>query len=199
MRKRMRIQIVVAFGIALNVIGAMIAMTLSIPFYMDSIGTILVAGLLGPQYAMLTGVLGSLTSGITFDIYSLYYAPVQLLTGFFAGILYHGKWLKGWRLPIGSLLVGVPTSLASALITAGLFHGITSGASSTIVMLLNHIGLDLVLSILLVQVFTDYMDKLLAVIFTKMIITRGRLKEKWGISWKDTAKSPKKSKEKLSF
>ena len=57
--------------------GAFIAMTLSIPFYMDSIGTILVAGLLGPKYAMLTGVLGSITSGITFDMYSFYYAPVQ--------------------------------------------------------------------------------------------------------------------------
>ena len=115
--------------------------------------TILVAGLLGPKYAMLTGVLGSITSGMTFDMYSFYYAPVQLLTGFFAGILYHGKWLKGWRTPLGSILVGVPTSLLSACITAGLFNGITSGASSTFVVVFHHLGMPLVLSILLVQVF----------------------------------------------
>ena len=174
-------------------------MTLSVPFYMDSIGTILVAGLLGPKYAMLTGVLGSITSGITFDMYSFYYAPVQLFTGFFAGLLYHGKWLKGWRTPIGSLLVGIPTSLLSACITAGLFNGITSGASSTFVVVFHHLGLPLVFSILLVQVFTDYLDKFFAVCLTKAIIERGHLYEKWGIAWKDTAALKTSTKEKSFF
>ncbi|MBS5113412.1 MAG: ECF transporter S component [Coprobacillus cateniformis] len=197
MNKKMKVQIVIAMGIVLNVLGAFIAMSFSIPFYMDSIGTILVAGLLGPKYAMLTGVLGSLTSGMTFDMYSFYYAPVQLLTGFFAGILYHGPWLKGWKTFIGSILVGIPTSIASAIITAMLFRGITSGSSSAIVVVLNHLGLNLVFSILIVQIFTDYTDKLLAVMLTKMIIERGHLYEKWGIPWKDTVILPTKSKEKL--
>lgn len=187
MKKRTQIQVVIALGITLNVIGAFIAMTFSIPFYMDSIGTILVAGLLGPKYAMLTGVLGSLTSGMTFDMYSFYYAPVQISTGFFAGILYHSQWLKGKRMPIGSLLVGIPTSLLSAVITALLFNGITSGSSSAFVIMFNHMGIPLVLSILLVQVVTDYLDKLMAVYLTSLVIERGHLYEKWGIKWKDTA------------
>lgn len=196
MKKKTKIQMVVIMGIVFNVLGAFIAMTFSIPIYMDSIGTILVAGLLGPRYAMLTGLLGSLTSGMTFDIYSLYYAPVQLCTGFFAGYLYHGKWLKGWRTPFGSLLVGIPTSLLSACITAVLFNGITSGASSTFVVVFHHLGMPLVLSILVIQVFTDYMDKLFAVCLTKAIIERGHLYEKWGIAWKDTAALKTNAKEK---
>lgn len=198
MKQKTKIQMVIVIGIVFNVIGAWIAMTLSIPFYMDSIGTILVAGLLGPKYAMLAGVLGSLTSGMTFDLYSLYFAPVQLLTGFFAGVLYHTAWLKGWRTPIGSILVGLPTSLLSALISACLFNGMTSGTSSALVILLNHSGIPLVLSILLVQVGTDYLDKLLAVYFTRALIERGNLYQKWGITWKDTAKSPAKSNAKSS-
>ena len=197
MNKKMKVQMIIAMGIIFNVLGAFIAMSFSIPFYMDSIGTILVAGLLGPKYAMLTGVLGSLTSGITFDVYSFYYAPVQLLTGFFAGILYHGPWLKGWKTVFGAILVGVPTSIASAFITALLFHGIASGASSAIVVVLNNLGLNLVLSIFLVQVMTDYTDKPLAIFFTKLIIERGNLYEKWGIPWKDTVTLQTKSKEKL--
>lgn len=199
MKNRTKIQTVMTIGIILNVVGAFMAMTLSIPFYMDSIGTILVAGLLGPKYAMITGVLGSLTSGLTFDMYSLYYAPVQLTTGFFAGMLYHTKWLKGKLMPIGSILVGIPTSLLSAVITAQLFNGITSGSSSVFVMLFNNLGLNLVLSVLLVQVFTDYTDKLIAVYFTRLIIKRGNLNEKWGIAWKDTVKLPIKQKEKLYY
>ena len=72
-------QCMIAIGIVINIVGAFLALNLRLPVYLDSIGTVLVSGLLGPVYGMVTGVLGSLISGITFDIYSLYYAPVQLL------------------------------------------------------------------------------------------------------------------------
>ena len=199
MKKKTKIQMVIIMGIVFNVLGAFIAMTFSIPFYMDSIGTILIAGLLGPKYAMLTGVLGSITSGFTFDMYSFYYAPVQLLTGFFAGILYHTPWLKGKRMPIGSLLVGIPTSIMSAIITAYVFGGLTAGSSSAFVFLFHNLGLQLVVSIFIVQIITDYTDKLFAVYFTRLIIERGHLMEKWGITWKDTATLQTKSKEKSFF
>ena len=42
MKKTTKRQMLIAIGIALNVIGAFIAMTFSIPFYMDSIGTIFI-------------------------------------------------------------------------------------------------------------------------------------------------------------
>ena len=73
-------QCMVALGIVLNIVGAFLALNLRIPIYLDSIGTVLSGALLGPVYGVVTGVLGSFISGITFDIYSLYYAPVQILT-----------------------------------------------------------------------------------------------------------------------
>lgn len=76
-------------GIVLNIVGAFIAFTLKLQIYMDSIGTILVACLLGPRYAVLTGIAGSTISGMTFDIYSLYFAPVQVSIGLIAGIMYN--------------------------------------------------------------------------------------------------------------
>lgn len=50
----------------INIVGAFLALNLRLPVYLDSIGTVLVSGLLGPVYGMVTGVLGSLISGITF-------------------------------------------------------------------------------------------------------------------------------------
>ena len=67
-------QCMVALGIVLNIVGAFIALSLRLPVYLDSVGTVLSCALLGPVYGVATGVLGSLISGITFDIYSLYYA-----------------------------------------------------------------------------------------------------------------------------
>ena len=46
----------VSMAIALNVIGALVALGLRLPIYLDSIGTILIACLIGPKYAVMTGV-----------------------------------------------------------------------------------------------------------------------------------------------
>ena len=89
---------IMGIGIALNIIGAFIALNLRLPIYLDSIGTIMVGFVLGPVYGMVTGVLGSVVSGITFDIYSLYFAPVQIFTGFFAGYFYEKGLMKGKKL-----------------------------------------------------------------------------------------------------
>ncbi len=151
-----------AFGVALNIIGAFIALSLRLPIYMDSIGTIMVAILLGPKYAVITGVCGSLISG-TFDVYSLYYAPVQISTGLIAGLVAKKGLLKGIKTPLGVLCFAIPTSIISAIITVVLFNGITSSGSSYIVQILSGLGVNKVLSAFIVQVVTDYADKLVAV------------------------------------
>ena len=157
-------QCMVALGIVLNIVVAFIALNLRLPVYLDSVGTVLSSVLLGPVYGAATGVLGSFISGITFDIYSLYYAPVQIFTGLMAGWMFRTKWLSGWRLPFGGLIVSLPTSIASAVITAFLFGGITSSGSSYLVVLMSNLGMNLTLSCFLVQVLTDYADKLIAVL-----------------------------------
>ena len=163
-------QCMVALGIVLNIVGAFIALNLRLPVYLDSIGTVLSGALLGPVYGVATVVLGSFISGITFDIYSLYYAPVQILTGLMAGWMFRTKWLRGYRLPIGGLALSLPTSIASAAITAFLFGGITSSGSSYLVVLMSKLGMNLTLSCFLVQVLTDYADKLIAVLLVAAVL-----------------------------
>lgn len=153
-----------AMGIALNIIGALIALTFRLPIYLDSIGTILVASLMGPKFAVMTGVCGSLVSGMTFDPYSLYFAPVQISTGFFAGYMYEKGFLKGKKTPLGVFIFTLPTSIISAVIATFLFGGVTSSGSSYIVQILSHLNVPMVVSVFITQVCTDYADKFLAVI-----------------------------------
>ena len=134
----------ISMGIALNVVGAFIALNLRLPIYLDSIGTILIACMLGPKYAVITGVGGSLVSGMTFDIYSLYFAPVQITTGYLAGL--------------------------SATIAAFLFGGVTSSGSSYIVQILSHFNVPIVVGVFVTQVFTDYADKFLAVVLVGIVV-----------------------------
>ena len=165
MNKSMNIRnlTLVAMGISLNVIGALIALTLRLPIYLDSIGTILIACLLGSKYAVMTGVCGSLVSGFTFDPYSIYFAPVQLSTGLLAGLMNNKGFLKGKKTPLGVFVFSLPTSIISACIAAFLFGGVTSSGSSYIVQILSHFNVPMVVSVFVTQVCTDYADKFLAV------------------------------------
>lgn len=153
----------VGLGIALNIIGAFIALTLKLPIYLDSIGTIMIACILGPKYAVITGVCGSLISGMTFDIYSIYFAPVQISTGLLAGMMYRKGLLTGKKTALGVLIFTIPTSIISAIISAFLFGGVTSSGSSYIVQILRTVGMSDVASVFVIQIFTDYADKFMAV------------------------------------
>ena len=160
----------VGMGIALNIVGAFIALNLRLPIYLDSVGTIFIACVLGPKYAVLTGVLGSLVSGMTFDIYSLYFAPVQISTGLLAGLMYNKGFLKGAKTPLGVFLFTLPTSLISAMIAAFLFGGVTSSGSSYIVQILSHFNVPMVVSVFITQVITDYADKFVAVVLVGLAV-----------------------------
>jgi len=154
---------IVGLGIALNIIGAFIALNLRLPIYLDSIGTIMVAALLGPTYGVMTGVSGSIVSGITFDIYSLYFAPVQIFTGFFSGLMFQKGMMKGFKMPLGVFVVTIFSSIVGAVIAAFLFDGVTSSGSSYIVAFLSKLGVNKVISVFVVQFITDYWDKFVAV------------------------------------
>lgn len=159
-----------SMGIALNIIGALTALTLKLPIYVDSVGTIFVACLLGPKYAVMTGVCGSLVSGMTFDVYSLYFAPVQISTGLLAGLMYKKGFLKGKKTPLGVFIFTLPTSLISATIAAYIFGGVTSSGSSYIVQILSYFNIPMVVGVFATQVCTDYLDKLLAVILVGLVV-----------------------------
>lgn len=163
-----RVLTLIALGMTLNVVGAFIALQLRLPIYMDSLGTLLIACLLGPKYAVITGLSGSLVSGITFDIYSLCFAPVQMSTGYLAGKMYEKGKLKGKKTPLGILAFVLPTALIGATISAIVFGGITSSGSSYLVQILNMLQVPEVMSVFIVQLGTDYADKYLAVILVAM-------------------------------
>lgn len=163
---------IVGIGIALNIIGAFIALNLRLPIYLDSLGTIMAGFVLGPVYGVITGVLGSLTSGVTFDIYSLYFAPVQIFTGFFAGYFFKKGFMKGKKIFLSVFIMTLFVSFTGAVITAYLFGGVTSSGSSYIIVILNNLGVNPVISAFITQFFTDYCDKLIASLIMVQVVRR---------------------------
>lgn len=161
---------VVALAIVLNVIGGQIALMLHLPIYLDSMGTIMIAMLYGPVYGMLPPLLYGLVMGFTLDIYSLYFMPVGLMLGLMTGLVSRYFSLKKWRMIPGAMLITIPGTIVSAVITAVLFGGITSSGSTVIVQVLNKAGLGLTASVFIVQILTDYLDRLLSLVVVSYLL-----------------------------
>lgn len=161
---------IIALGISINYIGGTIALALRLPIYLDTIGTIMISALLGPLPGMITGLLSGIISGITTDVVALYFIPVQAIIGIIAGFLFRTDYIKKWKMMIGVLMVTVPGTIISSIIAAYVFGGITSSGSSIIVQLLNRIGFNMTLSVFIVQIITDYLDRFITIILVQLVL-----------------------------
>ena len=164
----------VAMAVVINIVGGQIALMLRLPVYLDSIGTILTGAVLGPWFGMLPNLLSGIFMGMTVDIYSLYFAPVGMITGIMSGILLHGepagRHVKGGWIFLKGLGVSVPGTIMSAVINAVLFGGVTSSGSTVIVQLLARTPLGLTGSIFAVQFLTDYIDRCVSIFAVSMVL-----------------------------
>ena len=86
------------------------------------------------------------------------------------GIVANHFSLKKWRMIPGALLITIPGTIVSSIITAVLFGGITSSGSTIIVQLLNKAGLGLTASVFIVQIMTDYLDRLLSLMLVTYLL-----------------------------
>lgn len=158
-----------AMAVCINVVGGQLALILRLPIYLDSIGTILTGLWMGPFCGMLPNLLSGIILGMTTDIYSLYFAPVGMITGLMAGIagmvmksLLSERNVRKRQILTGAFLITVPGTLVSSVINAVLFGGVTSSGSSILVQLLAKTPLGMTGSIFAVQILTDYLDRVIA-------------------------------------
>ena len=119
-----------AMAACINVAGGQLALTLRLPVYLDSIGTILAGIWMGPVFGMVPNLVSGVILGLTTDVYSLYFAPVGMVTGFMAGLAGRRCTLNKKNLFFPALAITVPGTVISSLICAVLFGGITSSGST---------------------------------------------------------------------
>ncbi|AFS39889.1 ECF transporter S component [Leuconostoc gelidum] len=154
----------IALFIVINIVGGHLALYARLPIYLDTIGTLLGSAFFGPIGGLFTGILTALVNGTTGDLFSIYFMPSQIATALISGFVY--KKIKPtdfqniWWV---ALIISIPATIISTIITVILFHGITSSGSSMIVQVLNGFGLSQSISVFLVQVGTDYLDRVIGV------------------------------------
>ncbi len=86
--------VLIVIAIAINMIGGQLISMLKLPIFLDSIGTLISAVLLGPLIGMLTGLLTNLLWGLLTDPIAAAFAPVAMVIGLVAGWLARAGWFR---------------------------------------------------------------------------------------------------------
>lgn len=162
----------VAMAICINYIGGQLALALHLPIYLDSIGTILIGAMFGPAFGVLPPMISGILMAFTGDIYSLYFAPVGMILGLTAGFVLKRIHSVGFVLLLSAFLITLPGTIVCAIINAILFGGVTSSGSSAIVAALSHTPLGLTGAIFVVQIFTDYLDRVISLALVMIVLRK---------------------------
>ena len=168
---------IISIAMAINIVGGFIALGLRLPLYLDGLGTVLIGFVLGPKYGALAGLLSATINGMSFDIYSFYFSPAQILLGYFSGIIPKLKTGTLKEKILLNFIVAIPICLVSSFISAKLFGTVTSSGSSYFVQFLRAIGVNDIMSVFLIQFITDYFDKLFAILIVSKIVNSRGFKE----------------------
>lgn len=153
----------IAFCIALNLTAGQITAALKIPLYLDSIGTILVAVLVGPWSAVICGSAANLLAAALGNPSMIFFIPVVAVIGAFTGFLARRGWFRTWYLvALGGILQGVLAAIASAPISAYLFSGVMMAGTDFLVLYFRSVGNTLLNSVLYQGLTSDPADKLVS-------------------------------------
>lgn len=159
--------IIMLAGILVNYGGKVFAQELHLPLWLDSIGTGIVACVLGPVNGALCGVTNNIIYGMS-NPNSYYYATTSVTIGLIIGI---GMKKGMFRHLFGAITVSVFVSLASVIISTPFNVFYWNGLSGNVwgdglYGMLTTNGWNHILATALGELFVDFPDKVITVLIT---------------------------------
>ncbi|MCR5178805.1 MAG: hypothetical protein K6C95_07460, partial [Lachnospiraceae bacterium] len=176
-------------GVAINRIGAGLAGLVSLPLYIDSIGTILVAALGGYIPGIVVGYISNLIGGIS-DPTNMYFAFISVLMAFLAAWFAEKGWFENIRGAVKAILIfGLLGGIVGSVISFLLFGPSTGDRIWTPLanLLAGFTGMPPVAARLAAEIITDLADKAVAVTIVALVLhfLPGGLKKKFRMQgWK---------------
>ncbi|MFT4192161.1 MAG: hypothetical protein QM617_11650 [Comamonas sp.] len=160
-----KILALIGVAIVINIIGGQLNDLLRLPIFLDSIGTILVAGLAGPIAGGVTGVLTNLVIGLLFAPVAAAFAPVALVIGVVAGLLARvGGFRTVWQAVISGAVIAAALTVIAVPIRIYLFGGVTGSGADFFIAYLSSVGQTLLSSVAFTVFGTNIADKVLSAV-----------------------------------
>lgn len=156
--------------LAINYVGAQIAIALKLPMYLDVIGTVMMGAICGPVPGVVLGALSSVINSIS-EPSAIAYIPATMAYGLVAGLLGKGGFMKKiWKSLIAGLILAAVAVAISSPITAFLYGGISGTGNDVIVLGLQAIGVGLLPATLIATLITEFFDKLISCLVVFFVV-----------------------------
>jgi energy-coupling factor transport system substrate-specific component len=153
--------VLVRLGVAINLVIGQVAAALLLPVYLDTVGTILVAALVGPRAAIVAGLVSQVLSAVISGNFAwLPFAVVQVVIALYAaGAARLGLFRRFWTAVAAGLGLGFVSASCSAPIAYFLFGGVTAGGVTVVTAVLRALGVPLGVAVASASFATDLLDK----------------------------------------
>jgi energy-coupling factor transport system substrate-specific component len=166
-----RLFALVPAAVAVNLVVGTIVKELALPVFLDTLGTVLVAALVGFPAGVLVGTISQLLLGLLTGYLYLPFVVVQwLLALIVAGATRQHGFASLWRTLAWGVIAGLCCGLLSALISYSFFQGSTGGGVSWVVAALRSVGLPLGLAVTIGSSGTDLLDKLIVIVVAGLLL-----------------------------
>ena len=170
------IAIMIPLGVAINYIGGQLATSLGLPIYLDSIGTAIVAAIMGPWIGAASGVLFNIVSSlISGNIMASLFGICNIGTGLIVGYMArYGRFKKIIPdIAIATVLVALWNAATGAPIAMAVYGGIDGNAGTNVMIAaFQNMGRDLFSSAFIARIPTNLLDKGIACLVAWLILMK---------------------------
>jgi energy-coupling factor transport system substrate-specific component len=162
-----------AFAVALNLTLGQLTAALKIPFYMDMVGTVLVAVLCGPLSAVIAGTVSNVLASAFGNPSMMFFIPVVIVIALFTALVAARGWFRRVHLTIlGGIVQGLLAAVVSAPIAAYVFGGVMLSGTDFLVLYFRSVGNSLIQSVFYQGLSSDPVDKTLTYLIVFVVVRR---------------------------
>ena len=166
-----RVLTLMSAGIAINMTLGQVASLLKLPIFLDSIGTLISAVLLGPVIGMLTGLLTNLLWGLLTDPIAAAFAPVAMVIGLVAGWLARAGWFRTLpKVIVSGVVITLAVTVVAVPLRTILFGGVTGSGADLFVAWMHSLGQNLIESVAVTVIGANLVDKILTAIIVWLLL-----------------------------
>lgn len=162
-----------AIGIVINIVLGTLVSMLQIPLiFLDTLGTILTAVLLGPWYGAIAGGLTNVIQGLITNPKNIPFALVNIAVGLIVGFAARKKEFGYVRALVVGLILAVVAPAIGTCIAVGVFGGLTGSINDIFFTWLVKSGQSVFSSAFIPRITGNIIDKIVSCLLVAFLLTR---------------------------
>lgn len=146
-------------AIAVNIVLGIITSTLKLPLYMDTLGTIITAVLIGPLPGVAVGALTNIITGFMYSLQDIPFLLVNVAVALITGLIAKRYKFKLTTAIVCGLILSIVCPLIGTPIGILIYGGLTGTVSDVIVLALKSSGSSIFAASFIAKIGNNLIDK----------------------------------------